>query len=423
MAEAFALSASIAGLVSLTEAVFRLTVRFSREVKDAKKDIERFSAEIRHLMLLLYDLTSLARLLEDDTEMDNSFRLYHLNSCQQTVGEVNARLTKAAAATKLKWPFTSKEVDKLLEDTKQHKATISLALGADSIKSLMRVLSAQKDLQGELSEVKNVLKEIRTRILVDKHCECVLNFFMQYNPQPHLEISLRLRHPLTGLWFTEGDIFKSWLHSPSSKLWLSGIPGAGKTVLAGSIIEGAINTSQQGSTASCFFFCDYKSVETQNPIIVLSSLASQLARQDSRAFAILDDYYQQLHPDKRSSNSLSITELSNRLVAMAKIFNRVYLVVDALDECGTSSALTEELVGLVNQAPSISIALLSRDEVHIRDHLEPLQHIEIAAQSGDVQLYVRAELEERIQKRKLRLNKESFKEEIIQALIDGAKGM
>jgi ketopantoate reductase len=50
-------------------------------------------------------------------------------------------------------------------------------------------------------------------------------------------------------------------------------------------------------------------------------------------------------------------------------------------------------------------------------------YIEIAAQNADVQLYVRAELKDRIQKRKLRIRRQDLEEEIIEALIAGAQGM
>lgn len=53
-----------------------------------------------------------------------------------------------------------------------------------------------------------------------------------FDPSGHQNIAIKLRQPGTGVWFTEGAQFKQWLELANSKLWLYGIPGAGKTVLA-----------------------------------------------------------------------------------------------------------------------------------------------------------------------------------------------
>jgi hypothetical protein len=54
---------------------------------------------------------------------------------------------------------------------------------------------------------------------------------------------------------TESNEFKHWLNTTNSRLWLYGIPGAGKLVLASSIIE---ETLKQGNKdcAVAFFYCD-----------------------------------------------------------------------------------------------------------------------------------------------------------------------
>lgn len=62
----------------------------------------------------------------------------------------------------------------------------------------------------------------------------------------------------------------------------------------------------------------------------------------------------------------------------------------------------------------MSIAILSRDELHIRDRLEmDFEHIEIAARSGDIHLFVAAELEVRIKDKRLRIRKVGLKDEVI----------
>jgi hypothetical protein len=343
----------------------------------------------------------------------------------KTLGGIQGHQWKAAA-TRLKWPYTNKEVKKLLEEISMHKETMSLALTADTMKTMLKALSKQEDIGNGISDVQHTLNDIQTRIVVDKYRQDVLDFFVRHNPQSHFDMSLRLLHPLTGLWLTEGAQFKTWLGSQNGKLWLSGIPGAGKTVLAGSMIEECLKrTLYAGSTkATCFYFCDYKEPESRDVANILSTLASQLARQNNEAFDILEAYYKELHPYKGLSRIPTSSRLLDIIVQMAEEFDQVLMVIDGLDECGSDSTLADDLVSLSKRAPSISMSLLSRVEHHIRVVLEgDFAHIEIAAQNTDVQLYVRAEIKDRIQKRKLRIHRQSLEKEIIEALIAGAQGM
>ncbi|RDW79079.1 uncharacterized protein DSM5745_05931 [Aspergillus mulundensis] len=244
---------------------------------------------------------------------------------------------------------------------------------------------------------------------------------MGYNPKPTLQTSINLWHQNTGLWLTEGDEFKDWLGSRNGKPWLSGIPGAGKTVLAGLMIQECLAATQYvgSNKGCCFFFCDYKELESLEEVNILSCLASQLARQSHDAFGIMAAYYKDLNPGNSLPRSPEAAVLIEKLVEMTQCFDQVLLVVD-----GLQSKVTEYLASPICKAPSTSVALLSRVEEHIRVLLDgTFHHIEIAAQSADVDMYVRAELKQRIQEQKLRIRRPSLEGEIIEALIQGGQGM
>jgi hypothetical protein len=68
--------------------------------------------------------------------------------------------------------------------------------------------------------------------LIGNERKRILDTIGSFDPSGHQNIAIKLRQPGTGVWFTEGSHFKRWLETPNAKLWLYGIPGAGKTVLA-----------------------------------------------------------------------------------------------------------------------------------------------------------------------------------------------
>ncbi|CAI0650061.1 unnamed protein product [Colletotrichum noveboracense] len=237
-------------------------------------------------------------------------------------------------------------------------------------------------------------------------------------------MSIRLRQSGTGIWLQKLQDFQHWLSEPGSRLWLKGIPGAGKTVLAGSIIESALKRSTE-AIPSAFFFCDYKEADTHAIENILGALVYQLSIQKEDAYAMLERYYNELHPINGLPKQPTRKALQKLLRSILELFDHIYLVVDGLDECGKpTDEVVECLFDISEDADNVSIALLSRDEDEIRSRLEgSFTPIEIAAHKEDITEYVTAEIQERIRSRRLRISNLHLKGEILQGLIDGAKNM
>jgi hypothetical protein len=174
-----------------------------------------------------------------------------------------------------------------------------------------------------------------------------------------------------------------------------------------------------------FFFCDYKDDKTHLPVNILAALASQLAIQKDGAYSALANYYQQLHPARQLPKHPTVDGLKSTLAKMLGEYDRTYLIVDGLDECGRH---VDEVVATIaswsENHERLSIALLSRNEPNIRRRLgDEYDEIEIAAHTADIAEYVTAQIEERIRTRSLRIHDPLLKDEIIQRLTEGAAGM
>ncbi|KAJ7109033.1 hypothetical protein C8R43DRAFT_905005, partial [Mycena crocata] len=90
---------------------------------------------------------------------------------------------------------------------------------------------------------------------------------------------LRVLQPGTGEWLLKTELFTTWLSGSGQALWLSGIPGAGKTVLASLVIE-QLHNIQQDQPASCiglaWVYNDYKEAKLL-PDDIFLCIARQLA--------------------------------------------------------------------------------------------------------------------------------------------------
>jgi hypothetical protein len=205
-------AASIAGLVALADLVFGKVFTYIKAVKNAEKDISAFSIEIRSLSGILHSLHLLACQLEDGN-YDRAIRVHHIFYCHETLERIKKKLQKSQPEgeasrskdllRKLKWPFSAGETKELIAEIQRHKSTMSLALAADNLSSLLTALGRQEIIEAGINDIKIELRNRwyqENRAALSTEQRQTLTFFCPVNPQSSHEMSLSLRHPGTGLW-------------------------------------------------------------------------------------------------------------------------------------------------------------------------------------------------------------------------------
>ncbi|KAF4872666.1 Vegetative incompatibility protein HET-E-1 [Colletotrichum siamense] len=422
MADPLSIAASIAGLISLADVVFTRLIKYKKSIKDAEKELGDLAKEVNLLGGALNSLARLARALEAGS-FDSNLRMQNIEDCSESLIKMDTKLSKidtTSVRTKLFRPISTDQVREWLDVLSRHKQNINLALSADSMDAMMKLLAKE-------DERVEIVKETQTiTIRIDKAMEDrrLLDFYVQHNPQQNYDMSLQLRHGRTGLWLTRLPQVQRWLLNPDSRLWLKGIPGAGKTVLAASIIEAALGKCAD-SIACAFFFCDYKVSVTQSVHTILMAIVYQLGLQKKEAYDLLKYHYAEYHPVNGLSRQPGDEEVKAMLHRILKMYEQVYLVIDGLDECGKHTADVAGALARISKASTnVSIALLSRDEDEVRHHLhKDFVSIEIAAHKQDIIEYVTTEIEERTRNGKLDLRDPELKAEALSRLVDGANGM
>ena len=437
MADPLSVTASISGLLTLGDIVFRRTYKYVKAVKKAPKEISVLSAEIGALYGVLSNLHLVSCQLEHE-QADSTARMHHIHSCYQTLERVKSILDRDDTSLlrdekidtlkkRLRWPFKALEVKELIAEIERHKTTLGLALNVDCMSGLLQALSKHDEVRNTVDGMRIELRErheAATRIQINKQRQEILNSFAKVDPRSSHEMSRKLRSPGTGLWLTESQEFRQWLETDNARLWFYGIPGAGKTVLASTVIEEALRIS--GPTAAvAFFYCDYKITATQDLSHILCSLAYQFAKQDEGSFVKLRDFHEIKNPEHRLDVEYDSEDLLNLVRAMTLVFNCAMIIVDGLDECGQDIPTIVDALTSLNDGEDITVktVFLSRDEIEIRERLEMYTKVSIAARSSDLRLYVAAEIDLRMRKKRLRIKDQSLKEHILERLVEGADGM
>ncbi|KAF1851654.1 ankyrin, partial [Cucurbitaria berberidis CBS 394.84] len=441
MADPLSVAGSIAGLLSIADIVFRKLYQYVKTAKKAEIEVQKLKNEVATLTGVLHNLHLVVEELEDDSTIDNAIKVDHVASCSATLKRIDSVLSSIQfpkdqkiqnAIQRLKWPFKATETKEIGDEVRRHRETLSLALSADSMTALLQCLSTQKSIIKQLDNIQETLqrnKDFQLGIALNEDRRRILKSFFTVEPRQYFETSLSLRHSGTGSWLYEDTTFQGWLQDPGSRVWLTGIPGAGKTVLSATIIQGCLTrSSATQAIAVAYYYCDYKSTDSQNVVNIFSALAGQIAMKNEVSFVLLKDYYDQLHARDQMEQQPKTEELIKIIQDMASTFDDVRIVVDGLDECGEAMAAVAESLHNLVCAPraTISLAILSRREQAIRDVFEEddtYTHIEIAAHKEDIESYVQSEIDERTRNRRLRIRSPELKLLIAQELVSKADGM
>jgi hypothetical protein len=204
-------------------------------------------------------------------------------------------------------------------------------------------------------------------------------------------------------------------------------PGCGKSILSSTVLEDLFDFCklQQGYVVAYFYF-DFSDPQTQDPEAMVRSVIAQLIRKCSVTPNSLDTLFSQ---HENNNQKPSIETYLEALKDLVQDFPRVYLVLDALDECGSRAELTDILTTMVGwRIPTFNFLVTSRKEQDIEHCLEDLveKNCIIGLQSdiidSDIQLYIRERLCTDKHLQKWRKDRE-LQDEIEKVLIKGSHGM
>jgi hypothetical protein len=174
-------------------------------------------------------------------------------------------------------------------------------------------------------------------------------------------------------------------------LWIHGIPGAGKTILAAHIIEKTLSICKaEDKRTTCTYYYCYHGHNQDESVPLLRWLVSQLLREaDIVPTLAWKAYTSSLEPDK--------TLLLDILHAILDSFDLVYVAIDALDESQSRQNLLSVLHALVTDPRFLKIQLLATSREYSDIELEMGRFSKSLSMSNcyveaDIGIYVAAKI-------------------------------
>ncbi|KAF2467852.1 uncharacterized protein BDR25DRAFT_291261 [Lindgomyces ingoldianus] len=357
-------AASVIAVVDISAKVASLCFQYSVAVKDAKADIERLYRKVTDIKNVLEKLQQLLDKQEKSQLSTTRKTVDSLKECHQQLQGLKGQLEPSGGrramqrvgVRALKWPFTSKQVEKMVVSLEQYEHTFSLALQVDQTELILGV------------DDKLNLVNMKTDTLLSKIDVTRLPTAKGASFDSHVE-----EHNSTCLPNTRTELLRhihGWANDKNSKpiFWLNGAAGTGKSTIARTVARAFANQQQLGAS----FFFKRGEGERGNATRFFTTIATQLAhRVSGLGLGIKKAIEADPAICEKTLKDQFEKLILHPLLDMAHPPALVLLVViDALDECEPDNdiRLVLQLLSRTRDLKLVSLRVFvtSRPELHIR---------------------------------------------------------
>ncbi|EIM86656.1 uncharacterized protein STEHIDRAFT_156959 [Stereum hirsutum FP-91666 SS1] len=422
-------AANIAALVSLPQLITPI-IKYCLDVAGAERDSIRLKESLEAWTPLINTTKLWVERCEDMPEPVSSGTVQTmqnaLSQCEAWLQPVYETIQKTKTLRgRLQWPFSTADVNKLVDKLEKQKLILVLALNLDlSERQAFGNVLQRVSLQALHDKVHGALEEFnlthrntvairellennlaifaanQAKEAIDQNIGAIINWLYPLDFATKLQTTLAQRHTDTCRWFLEDARFTHWRNSPSSVLWLHGIPGSGKTVLTSTAVD-HLKQSGGNDELVAYAYFDFRDSRSTDPVAVFRTVFAQLIRTIAKASEGLFNELSEMCHDGISPPSTipALRELIRR-AANSTSMPRILVVIDALDECNP-----EERHKILQHVPklatedNISVFVSSRKEEDIRFHLSSVTSIslneEIRVIQDDIRKHIVTEISNR----------------------------
>ena len=426
-------TASVAAVIQLSSEV----VKYVNSAIGAKKERKRLREELRACEAILQQLKDEADESEEGQAWSDTIKALEapgapLGRLWVALRQIEAKLQPREglrrALASLEWPFNEKEIREIHATIESEKSLLVLGLANNSRKliqeikrtsnenhrqltELIQAIERRSDKNdGRFSELEDNLAVVQTsqaclrnsvdtlhhrqnnRDLIEQRV-MILNWLTPVDYALQQNDFIHRRQAGTGQWLLDSEEYQTWLTTKGKILLCPGIPGAGKTILTSIIVDDLSTRFLDDSTIGlAYIYYNFRRQNEQMASNLLANLLKQLAERQPSLPENVKALYDQ-HKDKRTQPSSE--EVLRTLQSIIGIYARVFIIIDAVDECRTGYR-KRFLSDLFNIQARYGVNLLatSRCIPEIIGQFGDAVTLEIRASSEDVERYIEGHWEQ-----------------------------
>ncbi|KXJ86362.1 hypothetical protein Micbo1qcDRAFT_152945 [Microdochium bolleyi] len=265
-----------------------------------------------------------------------------------------------------------------------------------AIKKERRVLEVLDGVVKSTSEIVVMTQDINARQRVDAD-QKTLNWITAIDYGAKHSDHLEMLHPDTGQWLLQTDEFEDWINGRVRTMFCHGILGSGKTLMTSMVTEHCRALArEQGDTAVVWIYCNFRETDDQRAADLLASVLKQTAQ----AFPTIPECVQRLYEAHQAGwTRPSIRELLQTISTVMAQLSKVYILVDALDQCQTTDSCRDQFLDELRRLQTnhaVQLFLTSREVPEIRSKVygwNSVVSVEVRASEHDVRSYVDGQLD------------------------------
>jgi hypothetical protein len=320
----------------------------------------------------------------------------------QKYGQPEGLRQKMRSGLQRSWYPFRKEVLEALETTvsgvqgrlKLALQELQLDIGTESQQLVLRLLSQTTTQSDSIAQIGAQNQRILDAQQSDEFRKIVA-WLAPPDPGTNHTSARQHHESQTGGWLLQSTQYTNWKTGAVSHLWMYGKAGCGKTILSSTAIEDIRDTCEKDADAShAFFYFSFSDERKQSDGDLLRSLVAQLGWREPGLSMLRKAY------EDPKQNVPGPDELEKILLASVRPCARVYLIMDALDECPEDHQARQRVLELIERltqgASNLKILATSRELPAIRESMAALgsQPMRIATSDvdADIQRYVANQL-------------------------------
>ncbi|KAF1362416.1 hypothetical protein EJ07DRAFT_163659 [Lizonia empirigonia] len=371
-----------ASIIAILQLMLKVCEALS-DARDAATDRSQFTTDISNLSNLLVAL--LSRLDESSADpwhanvramggKDNLLYQYRV-ALEQLKDKISAGHGMKKMATILLWKYIKDDAEHILLRLGRLQSLVQIALEMDHFKLSQAIESRVSSLQDDNKNIKGGVDAIRQNQDLQRH-RLIMDWLSSDDfPAQHADFVAR-RQADTGLWFLHSPEFTEWVHGASKTLFCPDIPGAGKTMMAAIAVDHLHSTVQTPDVGVAYLYCNFKRRVDQIAPNLLAAILKQLVQGRPSIAQPLSSLYDHHQP---RGTRLSLEETLSALQSVLAAYSKVYLVIDALDECPNRDR---------NSKRDLRLMTTSRAIPDIAEEFKDMPRVEVRASEADVKRYV-----------------------------------
>ncbi|EAU87049.2 hypothetical protein CC1G_12386 [Coprinopsis cinerea okayama7 len=218
-------------------------------------------------------------------------------------------------------------------------------------------------------------------------------------------------------WFLEGDNYRGWKLGEHKIIWGTGIPGAGKTVLASRVINDLESTNTPNKkTCILYAYCRYTEALTVKDI--LEGLIKECLERHSDP-ELVGAIVPILERHRREKTRPPFNELMDLLRIIERHFDIVFYIIDGLDEARVSTQFN--LIKAINSLAG-RFSITSRPLQTLEDDLHSAVFYPVCARREDITRLIQAKISQHSHLRRL-LKLNQWEERVVSEILDKSGGM